>query len=639
MADSSTLIDRVKIFAESSGSGPFLLGNAVPAFRGAEVLTDGLTYSYAVESGADYEAGQCVYVAGANQLIRSPTISSAGGAPVAFPANVAIIFTALAADLTSSLEGTGTVRKVSADGGTTGLGFTGSPIEVEGTLVLGGVLNVTNGGTGGTNAPEGRAALGLGNVDNTSDANKPISNATQTALDAKVATVDLAAATGTGLVGFVQIGSGSVPRDVTAKLNEIVTLADKAAPQDGSDATPAIDDALATSRSVGAGSGNYRAQGVTLSEDSQTFAANGPVNIRRNADGALISTSASDITLQGFMFYGNAPTNSGDILTFTGSRGRLLFCGADEAGSDNAVKITGTSWLVFGANDKYNGKFEITTNGIGGVSQYHNIIASRLAAGLTLDDTSFVTLFGNLITGNILVDKGAETEGGHGAKILATRVVGNVSILQSSSVLGSGAAVSLDVTIGDGVDSFDGITVDPSFIQNGGRAFTIAAGVKGTFHVANLLAVGVTITIPESVRQVSNVYHGELTYTSTISGGGGSFSLGDGSLTGRYSQQGNIINGYVELVIGSTTTLPTSGLFATVPVATGGRPILCQIEISDSGGGSYQAAGRIFSDGLRIIGWRQADAGADALVTDIAPITLGSGDAVRWTFSYALGGK
>ena len=202
MADSSTLVDRVKIFVESSGSGPFELGNAVPAFRGSEALTDGLTYSYAVESGSDYEAGQGVYVLAVNQLLRSPTISSNGGAPVAFPANVAIAFTALAADLTSSLAGTGTVRRVNASGGLTGLIFTGGPIEVEGTLTMGGVLLPESGGTGGSTPEEAREALGLGNVDNTSDADKPISTATQSALDEKADIAALASSTGGEMVAL-----------------------------------------------------------------------------------------------------------------------------------------------------------------------------------------------------------------------------------------------------------------------------------------------------------------------------------------------------------------------------------------------------------------------------------------------------
>lgn len=47
-------------------------------------------------------------------------------------------------------------------------------------------MAVADGGTGADNAPDARTNLGLGNVDNTSDADKPISDDTQAALDGKL---------------------------------------------------------------------------------------------------------------------------------------------------------------------------------------------------------------------------------------------------------------------------------------------------------------------------------------------------------------------------------------------------------------------------------------------------------------------
>lgn len=95
----TTLVDRVKIVVSSSGTGPFVLGPAVPAYRGVEALIDGVAYNYATELGSQYEVGTGVYVASSNTLVRSPQISSNGGAAISFPANIELSFTVLAADI------------------------------------------------------------------------------------------------------------------------------------------------------------------------------------------------------------------------------------------------------------------------------------------------------------------------------------------------------------------------------------------------------------------------------------------------------------------------------------------------------------------------------------------------------------
>ena len=131
MADPSTLVDRVKVFTTSSGTGPFTLGAAAEAFRGVEALTGGLIYSYAAENGADFEVGQGQYVAETTQLIRTPFESSLGaGALVPFPANTPVAFTALASDLSGT--GSATAAAASANAAAASAGVATAAAEAAG---------------------------------------------------------------------------------------------------------------------------------------------------------------------------------------------------------------------------------------------------------------------------------------------------------------------------------------------------------------------------------------------------------------------------------------------------------------------------------------------------------------------------
>ena len=90
-----------------------------------------------------------------------------------------------------------------------------------------GVVPLANGGTGATTAAVARVNLGLGNVDNTSDANKPIATATQAALDLKA---PLASPTFTGAVSGIDktmVGLGNV--DNTSDANKPISIATQAA--------------------------------------------------------------------------------------------------------------------------------------------------------------------------------------------------------------------------------------------------------------------------------------------------------------------------------------------------------------------------------------------------------------------------
>lgn len=93
----STPVDLVKIFINSTGTGPISLGSAVPGFRGVEALTSGATYDYTVQQGFDYEYGTGLWVG--SQLVRSPVHSSNGGSPIVLAFGTWVSFTLLSATL------------------------------------------------------------------------------------------------------------------------------------------------------------------------------------------------------------------------------------------------------------------------------------------------------------------------------------------------------------------------------------------------------------------------------------------------------------------------------------------------------------------------------------------------------------
>ena len=133
-----------------------------------------------------------------------------------------------------------------------------------------------------------KAMVGLGNVDNTSDVNKPVSIAQQTAIDSAVSTgisthvgladphpqytqdTQLAASNGSSLVGFIQSGAGAITRTTQDKSRDIVSVKDFGAVGNG-----VVDDSAAMQAAHNTGKLVYYPAGTYLFSPTITIASGG----------------------------------------------------------------------------------------------------------------------------------------------------------------------------------------------------------------------------------------------------------------------------------------------------------------------------------------------------------------------------
>lgn len=169
---------------------------------------------------------------------------------------------------------------------------------------------VVAGGTGASNAADARTNLGLGNVDNTSDADKPVSTAQQTALDLKADKATTVSA-GTGLTGGGDLSANRTFNvDVGTTANKVVQLDSSARlpAVNGSQLTNLPDSGLLLHRgSRVTGSGSFTTSYSTiLSFGSRAVtAANNRLFVRASSD---LLPNTNNVTITFGLFFDSEAT-------------------------------------------------------------------------------------------------------------------------------------------------------------------------------------------------------------------------------------------------------------------------------------------------------------------------------------------
>ena len=419
--------------------------------------------------------------------------------------------------------------------------------------------------------------------------------------------------TDAGLVSYNEGDTGAVDRTVKAKLQESVSVKDFGAVGDGvTDDTAAIQAAIDSGSQIIFPAGNYLSGPLTQSANFQRFYADGHVNITKNANGVLLTSSGNYVELDGLQFIGTGFT--GDNINLTGSHPRLINC-SSYGTSGRPLKATGNHVQIIGTCGSYSttdataSGYDIEVGVSGTATLYHQLVGvytSQPTGGILLVDTGSHVISGGQF-GKLTIDAGTTPAGANGGVTSNARILGDVLVELSNSVFTGNQFSNQTITfaLGTSTHSLDtsNITVGTTIVNSGNSNSTI---LKSTGTGS-----------PTGVR----IQYGSDAFNSTVRYSNDQIYIEDSNLnfangkaikfadTGGTLQNGVVLSGGDDWTFGSNT----GANFTNVISGSGGLYAVC--------GGSTIA--QFYSGGLR----PQAD-GASNLGTA----------SQRWNTVYATTG-
>ena len=468
-----------------------------------------------------------------------------------------------------------------------------------------------------------KATVGLGSVDNTSDLNKPISTATQAALDTKAATAgtltQFAATTSAQLAGVVSDETGTGP---LVFANSPTLVAPALGTPSSVNLTNATGLPLATGTAgvlpVASGGTGTAAPGlvaganitITGTWPSQTISSSGGGG---GGGGSGTVTSVGLVAPTGFSVTGSPVTTSGNI-TLAFAAGYSLPLDTSQAnwntafterlrwdgGSTGLDATTGRASLGLGSLATQSGTFSGTSSGTNTGDNAVNTLYSGLVsnANHTGDATGSTVLTLATVNANVGTFGSATAAG-----VVTVNAKGLVTGASSATItpavgsitgLGTGVATALAANVGSAgaLVVLGGVGGTPSAIAlSNGTGLPLATGVTGILPVAS----GGTGTATPGLVQGANVTISgawpNQTISASVTGGGGGDALvsqplsqfaattsaqlrgviSDETGTGLLYFQGGSLGTPSSATLTNATGLPlATGVTGILPVASGG---------------------------------------------------------------------
>ena len=420
-----------------------------------------------------------------------------------------------------------------------------------------GTVAVANGGTGATTAAAARTNLGLGNVDNTSDLNKPISTATQAALDLKenltnksitttLGTSDVLYPTQNAVKSYVdgQIVSNTTP-DATTTVKGKVQLAGDLT---GTAASPAVAAAAITTAKL-ADASVTDAKIVTVAGSKVNGNISGNAGTVTNGVYTVGDQTIAGVKTFSSTIVGSVSGNAATVTTNANLTGPVTSVGNATAIANGAITnamlansaVANLSGTNTGDQTTITGNAGTVTNGV------YTVGDQTIAGVKTFSSTIVGSVSGNAanVTGTVAIANGgtgATTAAGARTNLGGTTVGGNFFTLSNPSAI-TFPRVNADNTISALSASDFRTAIGAASSSTSGTVTSVAAltlGTAGT-DLSSSVANGsttpvITLNVPDAsatargvITTATQTFAGAKTFSSDITVNGVKIGRGAGN--------------------------------------------------------------------------------------------------------------